>query len=611
MAEMSVMPPHPYESRLAQDVFDALWLEDLYGFRGHCDVRSIASGKAVLEVALDGTRSLRWQGQLASGFRPFRILDPSPVLVTGTHTVNLEICDAVEMLQTADWWSDRTGRLARLFHLAYDQAAFTAAHEGNILARLIAVPDDLLSWEALSCLKDRPFHPLARAKDWNESDGYGYAAETMALLPLRWVAVPRNRMVSASANQSTGQPLAESLLDPAQRNMLVKTARACHADNKHWLWMPVHPWQWAWLNRSIPSKLTGCIDLCTGPGAGIPTASLRSLAIPGKSGIHLKLALSARTLGAVRTLPLRYLHNGVLASACLKALRGRDAWLEANLLLCQENEWWALSQTDQRHQPGQYDTLVSEPGELACMLRRYPALPGATLVPMAALPVATASGALPAFDYLTGAISQEEAAWRLFADVARALLELGLRCFAYGVMPELHGQNVLLAFKGQRITALVLRDHDTLRICRQMLEGRGVKPPDYIVDRATPNTLELNTPRELLAYLQTLAIEVNLYAILAALSEHYGREEAHGWHIIRQVLEICLTSVPLPAEIASQTKTLLLNEVEWPFKQVLAPLLGTASFGTGMPSAMGRLKNPLLTASLSSCGSGFRNISYA
>ena len=116
---------------------------------------------------------------------------------------------------------------------------------------------------------------------------------------------------------------------------------------------------------------------------------------------------------------------------------------------------------------------------------------------------------------------------------------------------------------------------------------------------------------QLLAYLQTLAIEVNLYAILAALSAHYGREEAHGWHIIRQVLEICLTSVPLPPEIASLTKNLLLNEAEWPFKQVLAPLLGTTSFGTGMPSAMGRLKNPLLTASLSSCGSGFRNISYA
>ena len=257
----------------------------------------------------------------------------------------------------------------------------------------------------------------------NESDGYAYAAETMTLLPLRWVAVPRNRMVSASANQSTGQPLAESLLDPAQWNMLVKIARACHADNKHWLWMPVHPWQWAWLNRSIPSKLTGCIDLCTGPGAVIPTASLRSLAIPGKPGTHLKLALSARTLGAVRTLPFAICITAYLPAPASKSLRGRDAWLEANLLLCQENEWWALSQGGQQHQPGQYDTLASEPGELACMLRRYPALPGATLVPMGALPVTAADGALPAFDYLTGTISQdvisqEEAAWSLFADVA-------------------------------------------------------------------------------------------------------------------------------------------------------------------------------------------------
>jgi siderophore synthetase component len=610
------MPSHPYESHLAQDVFDAVWLEDLYGFRGHCNMHPVADGKAVLEVTLDSTRSLSWQGQQADGLRPFRILDPSPVLVTGMHTVNLELSDAVEILQTADWWSDRTGKFARFFQQAYDQAAFTTAHEPNIMARLIAVPGDLLSWEALSCLKDRPFHPLARAKDWNGSDGYAYAAETMTLLPLRWVAVPRSRIVTASANQPTGQPLVENLLDPAQQDILVKAAHACHVDNKHWLWMPVHPWQWAWLNRSIPSKLTGCIDLCTGPGAAIPTASLRSLAIPGKPGMHLKLALSVCTLGALRTLPLRYLHNGILASACLETLRRRDAWLEANLLLCQENEWWALSQGVQQHQPGQYDTLASEPGELACMLRRYPVLPGATLVPMAALPVTAADGALPAFDYLTDrisrdVISQEEAAWSLFADVARALLELGLRCFAHGVMPELHGQNVLLAFKGRRIAALALRDHDTLRICRRMLEMQGIEAPDYVIDRTTPNTLELDTPRELLAYLQTLAIEVNLYAILAALAAYYGRDEARGWHIIRQVLEICLASVPLPPEIASQTKNLLLNDAEWPFKQVLAPLLGTTGFGTGMPSAMGRLKNPLLAENLSSRGSGFRDISYA
>ncbi|HET7061122.1 MAG TPA: IucA/IucC family protein [Nitrosospira sp.] len=611
MVEPLIMPFHPYGSGLAQDLFDALWLEDLYGFRSHCSMRSIADDKAMLEVRLDSIRSLRWQGHLADGLRPFRILAPDAALRTGTEEVGLEFGDAVEILQTADWWNDGTDRFASLFHLAYDQATFTAAHERNIVARLLAVPRDLLSWEALSCLKDRPFHPLARAKDWNEAPGHAYAAETMALLPLRWVAVPRNRIVTASGNRSTGQPLVENLLDPAQQDILANAAHACHADDEAWLWMPVHPWQWSWLKRSSPAKLNGCIELCTGPGTAIPTASLRSLVIPGKPDTHLKVALSVRTLGAVRTLPLRYLHNGVLASACLETLRKRDAWLGANLLLCQENEWWALSQSLQRHQPGQYDTLVSEPGELACMLRRYPPLPGATLIPMAALPATTADGALPAFDHLVGTIKQEEDAWRLFRDIARALLELGLRCFAHGVMPELHGQNVLLAFKDRRIAALVLRDHDTLRVCQGMLEQRGIKAPDYVIDRSTPNTLELDTPWELLAYLQTLAIEVNLYAIIVALASHYSRDEAQGWHIVRQVLEICLASIPLPPEIASQTKNLLLNEAEWPFKQVLAPLLGAESFGTGMPSAMGRVKNPLLTGNLPSYGGGSRDISYA
>ncbi|MEO7884698.1 MAG: IucA/IucC family protein [Nitrosospira sp.] len=588
---MQIMPPHPYANRLAQDLFDALWLEDLYGFRAHCTLCQTADGKTVLKIALDDIRSLHWEGQRADGLRPFRVLDPHAALHTGLHTAVLEISKAVETLQTAAWWSDRTGRFARFFNLAYDQAAFAIAHEHNIMACLRAAPDDLLSWEALSCLKDRPFHPLARAKGWNESDGYAYATETMASFSLHWVAVPRDRIVGTAF---TGQPLAENLLNGAQQDVLANIARTRRADSAGWLWLPVHPWQWAWLNRSAPPKITGCIDLGAGPGAAIPTASLRSLAVTGSLGTHLKLALSVHTLGAIRALPPRYLHNGILAGACLESLRQRDGWLAAHLLLCDENQWWALSQRSQS------DTLESEPGEMACMIRRYPALPGATLIPMAALPVVTADGELPAFNQLIGSVGQEEDAWRLFGDIARALLELGLRCFAQGVMPELHGQNVLLAFKDQQIVALVLRDHDTLRICRPLMEAQGVVVPNYIIDRSTPNTLELRTSAELLAYLQTLAIEVNLYAVLAALAAYYGREEAYGWHIVRKILESCLACIPLPAEIASQTKNLLLEEAEWPFKQLLAPLLGVTSFGTGMPSAMGRVTNPLLGTSLSS-----------
>ncbi|SEO45690.1 Siderophore synthetase component [Nitrosospira multiformis] len=584
------MLPHTYATRLAQDVLDALWLEDLYGFRTHCTMSSLPEGKSVLNIALNNTRSLSWQVEWVDGLRPFRILNPLAVLHTGEHTSDVDINKVAEVLQTAEWWRDQTGRFARFFSLAHAQAAFTAAHERNITTRLLSAPEDLLSWEALSCLKDRPFHPLARAKDWSGSDGCVYAPETATALPLRWVAISRDRIVSGSEAPMVGQPLAENLLDPTQHKKLGEIARARHVDNEDWLWLPIHPWQWEHLIQTTSPKLNECVDLGAGFGTAVPTASLRSLAITGYPDIHLKLALSVRTLGAIRTLPPRYLHNGTLASTYLESLRIKDDWLAANLLLCEEDCWWAMRQSD---------SLVSEPGEFACMIRRYPALPGATLIPMAALPVVSIDGRLPAFDYLIGLNGQEEAAWAMFEDIATALLELGLRCFAHGAMPELHGQNVLLAFKDQRISTLVLRDHDTLRICHAM-QTQGVTIPHYIVDRSTPNTLELNTPQELLAYLQTLAIEVNLYAILAALATRYKREESHGWNIVRHALETCLSRVPLPSKIASQAKSLLLEESSWPFKQLLAPLLGTISFSTGMPSAMGQLPNPLLAISRTS-----------
>jgi len=573
---------HPYARRLTQDLFDALWLEDLYGFRKHCVFDPAADGETVLKVVLDKTRSLHWRGRRADGLRPFRVSDRPVVLPGATHTTDLNAVQTVEALQSADWWLDRSGRFARFFRLAYVQAAFSAEREHSIVAKLTAAPDDLLSWEALSCLKDRPFHPLARAKDWDGSDGTAYSPETRPSFPLHWVALLRDRIRGSAI---AGQPLAECLLDPMERDTLSAAASAHGADGDAWLWLPIHPWQWARFDWTGLSATAAYIDLGTGPGSAIPTASLRSLTVTGCSDIHLKVSLSINALGAIRTLPPRYLHNAVLAGACLESLRRKDAWLASNLRLCDESQWWALRQCD---------TLEADPGELACLIRQYPALPGTRLVPMAALPVTIADGALPAFDHLLGYAAHEEEAWMLFADIARALLELGLRCFAQGVMPELHGQNVLLAFQGQHIAALVLRDHDTLRVCRPLMQAQGVAAPAYVIDRSTPNTLELDNPRELLAYLQTLAIEVNLYAILAALAERYDREEAHGWHLVRTALEACLACVSLPDEIASQTRTLLLDEAAWPFKQVLAPLLGRPSFGTGMPSAMGRLINPLL-----------------
>src|SRR5690349_5822341 len=95
---------HPYARRLAQDLFDALWLEDLYGFRKHCRFHSAGDGDTMLEVALDETRSLLWHGRRAGGLRPFRVSDRPVALHVAAYATNRALVEVVETLQTADWW---------------------------------------------------------------------------------------------------------------------------------------------------------------------------------------------------------------------------------------------------------------------------------------------------------------------------------------------------------------------------------------------------------------------------------------------------------------------------------------------------------------------------
>ncbi|MGD7392075.1 IucA/IucC family siderophore biosynthesis protein, partial [Ralstonia pseudosolanacearum] len=328
-----------------------------------------------------------------------------------------------------------------------------------------------------------------------------------------------------------------------------------------------------------------------------PTASLRTLSVADGERLHLKLALNVQALGAARTLPPRYLRNGVLAERCLEALRARDAWLGAHLALCGEGAWWAL---------GNAASLIESQGELACMLRHYPAHDG-WLLPMAACAAVTLDGRLPALEALCGDPALQtlagsvpdapaERAWRVFGRIAHLLIELGLRCFAHGVMPELHGQNVMLRIGADGLQGLVLRDHDTLRICPVLMAAAGVEAPDYAIDRSTPNTLILDAPEALLAYFQTLAVEVNLYAILAALAERYGTDESIGWRIVGQTLRESVDRVfgeGGAAALHGCVAQALFDAPQWPFKQILAPLAARASIGTGMPSGLGTIANPL------------------
>lgn len=587
---MTALPHDPIRERmLAQDLLDALWQENLYGMREHCRlVAADDTSLAALAIDLGAAGTLLWLGRRLDGPRPLQLGagDDRPLVVQQRDgsAMALGAAAALEALQSADWWPKRSQRLQTLFALAEAQAAQTLAHEPAILDRLAAAPRSLLSWEAVCCLRDRPFHPLARAKAWGDAAGphAGFDAESGQPVWLHWLAVPVHRLRTGSAMEVSSQPLARSLLQPDELERLAARAEAAGAQ-RGYLWMPVHPWQWQQQAHPADGGHAPCIYLGGGIGAAYPTASLRSLVMHGRPGLHLKLSLGMQALGAKRTLPVRYLHNGALAQQCLAQLRDRDPWLGRHLLLCDERDWWALRQ---------HDSLIMEPGDIACVLRRYPGdlAPGTWLLPMAACAALTASNDLPALHRLRCTDADE--AWGSFRRIAALLLEAGLRCFANGVMPELHGQNVVLVVGDEGPQAILLRDHDTLRICPSLLAEAGLDVPAYAVDTSTPNTLMLEAPAQLLAYFQTLAIEVNLYAIAAAIAVAFDCDERVGWRILGEEI-----AALLPAGTGNRTaeiaRTALLYAPEWPFKQLLAPLLARETAGTGMPSALGSLRNPL------------------
>ena len=98
----------------------------------------------------------------------------------------------------------------------------------------------------------------------------------------------------------------------------------------------------------------------------------------------------------------------------------------------------------------------------------------------------------------------------------------------------------------------------------------------------------------MLAYLQTLGIGVNLFAMAVAIADAYGADENIGWRIVRERIDALLREgVIARPHVAAIARHALLEADTWPFKQVLAPLLAREAIGTGMPSAMGRLPNPL------------------
>ena len=642
------------EGDVLRSLVDALIAEDLFGFRSRGRIGSVA-GALYLPLSGDerhvqvglGPDAVVFRARPAVALQPYRLSRP-PVLLLGADgggPVPLsprELLDLVVTRLSAVMSGDTPeppGRAPNIDEVL-DGLDLAVIHGGVLLegdglwgrVRSAARPTPL-DWEALTALGDRPFHPTGRARHgWDRARYRRYSPAGDGPIALDWVAVRADHLNSGSvdrlaealaltraARRPDGErgeaaPLperppspADALLSADERVALASAVAETGVDGPDHVVLPVHPWQRA---NILPEVFAAewrsgvCVPVATGLGAFWPTASTRTLAPAGgapPSPVHVKLPLGITTLGALRVLPPRYLANAARAQRLLEQAADRHPALQGRLSVCDEQAWWAFAAGGGA---GAYD---DKPGHLGCVLRVWPdpetifsgASGRGSLVPLGALGVVLPDGSAPGLTRLIADRGDDPAApaaaLDVFDDVASIVSEVALACFGLGFMPELHGQNAVLACEGGRVAGIVLRDHDTVRLHRPWLAEAGLPDPGYDVKPAAPNSLWATGPEELLGWFQTLAVEVALQAIGRALVSAYGVEEETVWRRLADVVRAARSGVDLPPAAAEVIDRQLFHAATWPTKLVIGPLLARVGTGGGsMPSSVGRAGNPFL-----------------
>lgn len=593
------------ETSILHELIDALLYENMFGIADRAvaldqlhelpiDEFDITNGESYLSLPL-GDRALVLRARQDSPIQPYRLSRP-PVVLIDPPTCSWQVAGPLMVMQVvAESLSPQArAALPNLGGFCTDlEAALShttilldAAH---IVEALKATSrPTLLDWERLAALRDRPFHPSARAKSgWSEDEYRRFGPLPSAVFGLDWLAVRRDCIQGSAVTA-----IAQAILDDEDLDRLRQSYAAAGITHEEYAALPVHPWQ---MTRVLPTVYAAelrdhvCVPLARGLGNFAATSSARSLVPLADDSIHVKLPLGISALGALRVLPPRYLRNAERSQTLLEALIALDPDVGRRLWLCDERQWWAFNDPEA-------DPFADKPGQLGCLLRSYPRAllddPAIELIPMAALSVVTAHDAMPAVEHLLRARGDGAQVPDLFREAAHMLIDVALRCFQHGIMPELHGQNVVLVTRNGRIEGLLLRDHDTVRLHLPWLAAAGLPDPDYLVKPGTPNSLINAAPEQLLIYFQTLAAQVNLHAIADGCAIAYGIELAQCWQTIHECITATLTALPEPARSVGQR--VLLEQPAWPTKLLLLPLLERVGTGGGsMPSGYGSTRNPL------------------
>ncbi|MHB2248004.1 IucA/IucC family protein [Pseudomonas fitomaticsae] len=484
-----------------------------------------------------------------------------------------------------------------VLHISIWQTALSQEHQvddTHLMARDGATFFRIM--EQWASLRDRPYHPLAKAKQGLlQSEYLQYQAEFAEPVALNWVAVRKDMLQGGEGVTDLETIYPARYLLPADLQKSLAAELASRGIDETHIALPVHPWQFEHvLQGQLGAEFDRgvCQRLDFQEASVFATSSLRSMTPCFDSADYLKLPMAIYSLGASRYLPAVKMINGGLSEKLLHQVRTLDPVLAQTLHLCDESKWWAFM-------PPQATLFDEAPRHLSAMVRSYPQAllddPDCRLLPMAALGTPLPGSQRHFFDeWLSYRQLPVEASsvLTLFGELCERFFDVNLRMFRLGMLGEVHGQNAVLVWKAGQAQGLLLRDHDSLRIFVPWLERNGMADPQYRIKKGHANTLYHNCPEDLLFWLQTLAVQVNVRAIIDTLSSVYSVPVTALWTTLRTVLETLIRQIDFDDAARAMLQRQLFDAPRWPQKLLLTPMIERAGGPGSMPFGKGEVVNP-------------------
>ncbi|RON43441.1 AcsA protein [Pseudomonas frederiksbergensis] len=596
--------------RVMQDLVDCLLAEHFFGTE---PLNLLASAADQPFTGLSAEQRIwEWhnepQGSILVALRPgitqqWEKVPGTPVLVRQDQQLT-ELSPEVFMTQVLAGMTDRYQDNEKGFALFLDvlrtsvrQTELSLAHRVNS-ERLLekSNADFFLTMEQWASLRDRPYHPLAKAKQGlNDAEYQHYQAEFARPVALNWVAIDRTLLQCGDGVTDLAQQRPADYLLPFALHAGLQHEMQQRGIYESHIALPVHPWQF---DHVLQAQLGDafakgeCQRLDFTDGDFYATSSLRSMTPCFNSADYLKLPMAIYSLGASRYLPAVKMINGGLSEKLLRQGLDKDETLQQKLHLCDETKWWAFMPPDA--------TLFDEaPRHLAAMVRGYPPAlledKDTRLVPMAALGTPLPGSNQHFFDdWMAYRQLPANAAsvMTLFRELAHSFFDINLRMFRIGMLGEIHGQNAVLVWKAGHAEGLLLRDHDSLRIFVPWLERNGLADPAYRLKKGHANTLYHERAEDLLFWLQTLGIQVNFRSIIETLALVYALPERGLWTAMGEVLNELIDTIDFDTEARAMIKQQLFEAPHWPQKLLLTPMIERAGGPGSMPFGKGQVVNP-------------------